>query len=105
MRRTQSVQPQLDAIRRLLDDESPAADARRVGARKLEGLLQQKVAAAARIGELARDLMVSSGTLVSSFTDVVQTADQQSELAIAASTTVEGMAAASARCRPRRPAC
>jgi hypothetical protein len=49
--------------------------------------------------------MVSSGTLVSSFTDVVQTADQQSELAIAASTTVEGMAAASVRCRPRRPAC
>ncbi len=91
MRRTQSVQPQLDAIRRLLDDGSPAADAAE-SVRKLEGLLQQKVAAAGRIGELTRDLMVSSGTLVSSFTDVVQTADQQSELAIAASTTVESMA-------------
>jgi predicted LPLAT superfamily acyltransferase len=45
MRRTQSVQPQLDAIRRLLDDESPAADAAE-SVRKLEGLLQQKVAAA-----------------------------------------------------------
>ncbi|KAB2964232.1 methyl-accepting chemotaxis protein [Zoogloea sp.] len=91
MRRAQSVQPQLDAIRGLLDDESPAADAAD-SVRKLEGLLQQKVAAAGRIGELTRDLMVSSGTLVSSFTDVVQTADQQSELAIAASTTVESMA-------------
>ena len=89
--RTQSVQPQLDAIRCLLDDPSPAADAAD-SVRKLEGLLQQKVAAAGRIGELTRDLMVSSGTLVSSFTDVVQAADQQSELAIAASTTVEGMA-------------
>lgn len=89
--RTQSVQPQLDAIRRLLDDPSPAADAAD-SVRRLEGLLQQKVTAAGRIGELARDLMVSSGTLVSSFTDVVQAADQQSELAMAASATVEGMA-------------
>ncbi|WP_374482641.1 methyl-accepting chemotaxis protein [Zoogloea sp.] len=86
------VQRQLDDIRGLLDDPSASASAAD-SVRRLEGLLQQKVAAARRMGELARDLMVSSGTLVSSFTDVVQTADQQSELALAASSAVNGMAA------------
>lgn len=59
---------------------------------RLRDVLEEKVGAAEHMSILARDLMMTTGTLVSGFTEALATADSQSALASSSRNEIEAMA-------------
>ncbi len=90
--REQALQAGLGHIRALLNDPQPAGGSLEDAMGRLLAILQEKVGAAGRMRELAGDLTVATGSLVSGFTDVIDTADRQSALAVDSVAAVKDMA-------------
>tara|TARA_R110000822_G_scaffold173299_3_gene312921 strand:+ start:1278 stop:2873 length:1596 start_codon:yes stop_codon:yes gene_type:complete len=91
-RRERSMTSAIDGLRLLLGDSRPAAATGAESIEQLGELLQQKIAAVERMSILARDLMMATGTLVSGFTEAVETADNQSTMARRSRNEIEAMA-------------
>lgn len=82
----------VDELHRLLGGVERSTDGRIGPLDRLRSLLQEKIAAVECMSALARDLMMTTGTLVSGFTEAVATADSQSARASSSRNEVEAMA-------------
>ncbi|MBC9070892.1 chemotaxis protein [Thauera sp. CAU 1555] len=82
----------IERIRAQLDDHVQVGGGVTASIARLETVLAEKVACAERMSILARELTVATGSLVSSFTDIVAAADRQSLLVGQATDEVKAMA-------------
>lgn len=91
--RERAVLAALNQIRALLDDKEQVSGGALGSIERLQEVLHEKVVAVKHMSALASDLTVSTGTLVSGFTEAVATADRQSAMARDSMAEFEAMAA------------
>lgn len=91
--RERAVLAALNQIRALLDDKGQVSGGALGAIERLQEVLHEKVVAVKHMSALASDLTVSTGTLVSGFTEAVATADRQSAMARDSMAEFEAMAA------------
>lgn len=75
------INESIDTLYQLLGGDSSNRENSSDPVGRLRDVLEEKVGAAEQMSVLARDLMMTTGTLVSGFTEALATADSQSALA------------------------
>ena len=89
-RAERAITASVEQLHSLLGGSSEDGNPDPVG--RLRHVLEEKVGAAEHMSILARDLMMTTGTLVSGFTEALATADSQSALATSSRNEIEAMA-------------
>lgn len=86
------INESIDTLYQLLGGDSSNRENSSDPVGRLRDVLEEKVGAAEQMSVLARDLMMTTGTLVSGFTEALATADSQSALASSSRNEIEAMA-------------